>query len=794
MTAFDSSTMEIEFEDGVWTDVTEDCRMPVEIRDRGRKTPYDEIGPASMSFVLKNPTGDYTPGNTAGANWPNVVKGKRCRWTVTKGGTSYVRAMMRIQRWRPSWPSNGDYTKGVVQVQAVDDLALLGQRKMRSQFTEVCLWVGRSNSTTVDVYEASGKANGVTAFLTNYSEDASPGVCSAAYATTDPTLSFQDDTELSVGQVVRSSAGNQGLSCKTIPGFQASPKSIIFHLRGPEDLLDSTYWCVASFEDASNAALFHLILTRNGSTNGLFLMDSTMTVNLALTASAPFGQWMRVDVQQNGTNAARLDVTTWVSSGGLGVVTDINLDIRNVRYLEIPHKINQAATASWGGIVAFGSLVGVDVRDGWASGTGYTLASRVTSIGNMIERLPVTVGTVGSATSTALLVGTISGRTALDVLREVARSAGALVWARPRDSAIYVIASDLVRPTTPVATISVQDDCAGPPVLDDATDTQPTRIDVTWPGGAVTAVDAVAEAAGEQRSASISTVCTDASAAQTVGQELLAVRSAGIRISTVTVDLIGAVTDHTAALFSTAATLEGLYPSARVRFVLPTSSMLGNPTVDAHVEGWTEVYDDGRVTLQLDTSPAIAETLASETWTGANGAAWPAQWVAGYTGTSSTIDIQSNRGRIVVATEDFTSRRLDIGTVADIDATVLIRPGTGGEAGVFFRADSTGQVSGLQAGLDADTGQMILWSLTGGTYTQVDSAGSVTAGVDYYLRVRAQGAYVSCRFWAAAGSEPGTWGIEHVETTYTSAGYVGLYGFEAATDHRFDSLTLTTGA
>lgn len=601
MTAFTATMMEIEFTPGTWTDVTADCRLPVTIRS-GRKTAFEEITPSEMTFTLNNPSGDYTPENAGGAHYPNVTKGIRCRWTVTKAGTDYVRAVMRIQRWQPSWPSSGDYRKGTVQIRAVDDLGLLGQRRLRSNFTETVLWRGRASTVAVDAWEATGKTTGVEAFLTNYSEDSTPGSAGAAYNEDDPILSFGGDADASFGQVVTANTGNEGRSCTTLTGFQENPLQVIVHFKTPSDVLDSNYWTVCTLNDSGGTSIGHLIISINGGENGLFLMNYNQTVNLGLITDLPRGQWVKLQFLQNATNANKIDVTCYRVNGTSGGITNKAIDIRDIAEMEIPGALNRMCPGSWGGIAALGTRTTIATRSSFVAGSGANLAGRVTAIADMCDRLPVTIATTGTPTTTAVLTGDLSGRAAAEVLRELARSAGALVWARPRDSAIYVIASILVRPATPIATISLQDDCTGPPTLDDTTATQPTRIDVDWPGGVVTAVDATAEAAGEQRSASISTVCATA-AALAIGENLLAARSSGLRIASVTVDLVGAVTDHTAEFFDATATLEGLYPSARIRLALP-AGLLGVSTVDAYVEGWTERYDDGTVTVELDTSPA----------------------------------------------------------------------------------------------------------------------------------------------------------------------------------------------
>jgi hypothetical protein len=600
VTLFSAVKTEMEFTSGTWTDVTADVRMPISVK-HGRATPYDDIGATELSFVMDNPVGDYTPDNVAGAHYPNVVKGVPVRVTVTKSGTDYRRFTGTVSRFHPSWPSSGDYQLGTVAVTAIDSLGLLAQKKLASNFTETVLWRGRASSVFADAWEAGESTAGLVTFLTNFSRDTTPGSASAAYSGDLPTLSFGDDKELSVGKVVTSNTGTDGRSCTTICGFQASPLQIVFHLKCPSDLLSSDLWNVGTFYNSSSAAVCNIVMTANGSENGLFLMNATMTTNLGIIANLPRGQWVKVTIWQNSGTATHLNVQAEPIGGGASALTNANLDVRNIRSMEIPGGAGKLGTASWGGIAALGTTTAIDLSSSIAAGTGLNFGQRVTSLGNMCDAMPITIASTGTVTQ-ALLTGTLADRSAMDVLREVARSASGILWCRPRDGQVTAIGSDLVRPASSVATVSLLADCTGPPTLDDTSDTQPTRASVTWPGGTALYVDSTAEADGTQRSASLTTVCASVSDATSVGSTFVSRRSTGTRIRKLVIDLCSAVTDHTSALFSTASALEGLYPTARLT-ISDATPVFGTSTINVYVEGWIETYlGSGMATLELDTS------------------------------------------------------------------------------------------------------------------------------------------------------------------------------------------------
>lgn len=78
-----------------------------------------------------------------------------------------------------------------------------------------------------------------------------------------------------------------------------------------------------------------------------------------------------------------------------------------------------------------------------------------------------------------------------------------------------------------------------------------------------------------------------------------------------------------------------------------------------------------------------------------------------------------------------------------------------------------------------------LYRGVGTTQTQVaaQSITGGTAGEWWHYRLRANGDSFKIRVWEDGGSEPGTWDIETTDSTYSTAGYVGLFKGANTNEH-----------
>lgn len=607
MSVFTAGILEVELSTGVWTDITSRLRLPLTIR-QGRPTRFDEVGAAVLTVTLDNYDGIFISENSGSAYYPNFVEGVRVRWRVTKAAVTYTRFVGWVQAIVPDFPDS-EIAHAIVKITASDALSVIAGRKLRSNITEIALWRARNDSISCDVYEASGVASGVKAMLTNYSEDTSPGTTLYVYDNTWPTLKFGTDADVAVGGVVTSSTGTQGTTCKTICGIQANPLQIIVHMKTPESLLATGTWFCTSYLGAagSSAPVCHLAMAINGSSNGLFLMDGAGSTNLGIVLNLPFGQWVKMILVQNATTPTHLDVIVYRLDGTYAVLADKALDIRTVRMVDIPGDRGLMASASWGGVVALGTRTSINVEDSFTALSTSTVEGQRASLEDILSSLGVSSTAVGTS-STTVATGTWSGRSALDVIREIMRSEGGVVWARGRDSEVLWIARASTYPATAVATVDVGLDCDGPPKLVRAVDGRPTRIEVVTPVGSQLVIDAAAEAGTgtPQRSATLTTTNDALADAATRAGEILA-RSASTQIRSLRIDLVAGATDHTAVLFDESTPRGGLYPTQRITVSGLPAAFFGATSMDVYVQGWTETYADTggqSVILELDTSPA----------------------------------------------------------------------------------------------------------------------------------------------------------------------------------------------
>lgn len=113
----------------VWVDVSAyvEAQSVVSI-SRGRADELDAIQPSRATVVLDNRDGRFTPGNTVGAYYPNVKKGRRIRvramWPLA---TSYAdRFSGYIDEWPVSWPDETS-AMSTVTITASSRLARLGR-------------------------------------------------------------------------------------------------------------------------------------------------------------------------------------------------------------------------------------------------------------------------------------------------------------------------------------------------------------------------------------------------------------------------------------------------------------------------------------------------------------------------------------------------------------------------------------------------------------------------------------------------------------------------------------------
>lgn len=164
--------------------------------------------------------------------------------------------------------------------------------------------------------------------------------------------------------------------------------------------------------------------------------------------------------------------------------------------------------------------------------------------------------------------------------------------------------------------------------------------------------------------------------------------------------------------------------------------------------------------------------FTTETWTGANGAAWPGVWTT--TPNGGTVDIQSNAGRILTAAAGYSTATAKQTGLATGDLLVQLTLSSTAEQYhfIYFRDDLAGN---YYRAVVTPTDVGIQKSVSGST-SYITSSGPVTlaSGTPYWVRVDWVGSALKVRLWTVGSAEPASWTNTATDTTYTAAGSLGL--------------------
>lgn len=603
--AFSGALVEAELTTGVWTDITQYVQLPFSIT-YGRKTEFGEIVPGFVDLTLDNSTGYFTPGNGYSPFSPNWSKGKRIRCSLVKGGVTYTRIVAIIQSIDMAFPT-GSTNTGKVSVRASDALSRMAQRRLRSNWTEAHLAAASGASVKADAFEPVGTTNGWFANMTNFSTDAAALPGSSLFNGSWPNASFTTDRDVSCGQVVTVSPDSSGNSNKVSGQIQTGSLCVQCLVKLPTAIPATVPFFLVSLDQSGVAANYiNIAVEPDGvGTSRLVVYDAPGTSMIGiLHTPCNRGQWVMLTFTQNAGTPTQTDVAaTGLGTGTVGTVTGVPVDIRVCNQLEFPGATGIYSASSLGGVVASGRAVPLGRADAYPSGAQGALSARLPDLTAALTGLGLSYTQVGALTTT-VVTGEWSGRPALDVAREMMRSTGGIVWARCRDSQVMFIDGASLYPSTPVATFDADEDLLGPPRLSDSSDSKPTRLEATYPGGSTVVVDSAAEAAGEFRSQSWATVNAVASTASANATTALARYGLGLRITQLTIDLTNSTTDWVPTLFEQSSTLGGLYPTQRVR-VAVYPEIFGRVYMDGFVQGWTETYaPNNRAWITMDLTPA----------------------------------------------------------------------------------------------------------------------------------------------------------------------------------------------
>lgn len=116
----------------VWTDISVYVRA-VSVR-RGRNNELDQVQAGTARVLLDNRDGRFSPGNTAGAYYPNVKRMRRMRIRATWAGVTYPLYAGYVEHWPQAYPVLG--FDAVSDVPLVDGFAVLSLAKITASWPQ----------------------------------------------------------------------------------------------------------------------------------------------------------------------------------------------------------------------------------------------------------------------------------------------------------------------------------------------------------------------------------------------------------------------------------------------------------------------------------------------------------------------------------------------------------------------------------------------------------------------------------------------------------------------------------
>lgn len=158
----------------VWIDITPQLRRWS--INRGRRNWLSAMNPGTATFDLDNTAGDFTPSNASATYYPNLIPGKRVRFSVSFGGVTYPRYVGFTTGYVTTWKN----TDSQVTFNCVDGLGLLNLVQLDAVYAMAVL----SDSPTA--YYRFLETGGTTA------ADSSPNANTATYSASGITWGQQD--------------------------------------------------------------------------------------------------------------------------------------------------------------------------------------------------------------------------------------------------------------------------------------------------------------------------------------------------------------------------------------------------------------------------------------------------------------------------------------------------------------------------------------------------------------------------------------------------------------------------
>jgi hypothetical protein len=590
----DAVTVEVEFTDGVWTDVTADVVSGVEIT-RGRASAVDSSQPGMCTFTLDNASGGYTPDNPLSTLYPNWVEGKRVRVVVEYDSTEFVRFLGWVVQIEPGFPM--DVSSALVNVVAADAMGRLERRRLRSILREYLVGStapgGDSMADLLYDYFPLTDADGSRAATSAFPSGAIGtltlhGSASWGTAAVSPTLG---------ADVVTLPAGSRltGSSSRPVSGQSINQAGMWFTC--PED----AYGVLFTIRGHGGVLT---VSVQSGGQLGLYRVatDGTVLTNAAYGPLVNDGTPHFVGYVEASYPAFIYERSLHVD--GVSVYEDFG----DSPYLYAGSVTIGPPTAGEIGVGHFFMAKSSNDADNLIVKTevyNLTLPSALSlTQDELLDHVSTWTGTTVDGTTGSTRPVTplpTEGMSALDLAQLVANNETGRMWHDYEADAVYVESVSDAYPDTVALTLDVEDDAVGEVVM--ARDASLLVKSVTARNGATdtTAEDADADTdatAGVDACVSDLNQLWEKASARIALGKYQRLRPAQIRV-----DLMTATNDLYADAFA-------LRPGLRVRVANLPSAHFGVTYMDGYVEGWQEFIGVEGYAFTLDLSPADAPGVA----------------------------------------------------------------------------------------------------------------------------------------------------------------------------------------
>lgn len=570
---------EAEWTAGVWTDVSSVVRDGTAEIHQGRDA-SGVVQPGTLDLVVDNFDGSWTPDNPTSTLWPNLVEGKRFRVRATKGAASSVRFVGRFGSIVPVPAGTPAETR--TQIGAYDllgELQRMGNLPTASQLA--CEAACRSGSGAY--YPMTDAV--VSTFL------------AASFWSTGADHPNLTPVATGVGSVVAYGAddsfpgGGDGCVSLTAAALLAPTSGSYAQVGGwvylsPSSAQGIVFYLGSTKPNSYGAPTNGVSLVWAPSGAGLFMQGGLTTVYYGTVTAG----WHYIGITGGGTSTLSVTIDGSTSAYALSVATTFSyLCVGGAGTLSFRDLCTALPTVSIPGTVfdlnRSLQTITADVATMLASrGLSMTLAwSDTTDVSTQPALMPA-----------------IAGKTALEVVQQLANSQSGIFYAAYSTSAsqtLTLLAKRSSRPTSPTITLDIEADVDGTPSL--ARDVYGKRASATANGPASTVTASDLTASPDGASVSLDTALKATSDLHAVATDALATsKAAKLRVSQVPVDLVTAAQDLYATLWQ--ATV-----GSRVRLRVPPS-FYGVTYLEGYLQGWVERPGEESYSLLADLIPADA--------------------------------------------------------------------------------------------------------------------------------------------------------------------------------------------